>query len=387
MAENLDVVRLRQQRIRRRRLIKLLLGLLVVTVCIVVYIKRDVWFPKLEGIGTKYQNITQNQNADTEGNYPLSVSGGVDYYTRFVGNNMFILCDMYVYIYSADGDLKDSRQHAYSNAVMQTSSSRCLLYSCNGTKFRVDTANKMLFENTVEQPILFARIGENGYTAVVTESETYASRLCIFDPNGKSVYNRECVDRLVDVSLYDGGCVFATLGAENGEITTTLQSITFNGDDVVWASSPMPTLCMNVYALSNGGAMVIGDGACAYYSNTGALLYSYDYTGELIDYTFSDEKAAILVKNEAQRQSQLLLFSKIAAQPAQVSIPFIAKSVGIDDEKAYLLGTQSIEGYAFNGECTSQLVMTDSYERIMKNGKYFYLLGYDKINRININGS
>ena len=31
--------------------------------------------------------------------------------------------------------------------------------------------------------------------------------------------------------------------------------------------------------------------------------------------------------------------------------------------------------------------MTDSYERIMKNGKYFYLLGYDKINRINANGS
>lgn len=387
MAENMDVVRLRQLRLRRKRMMKLLLGLLAVIVCIVIYIKRDVWFPKLEGIGTKYQNITQNQNADTEGYYPLSVSGGVDYYTSFVGNNMFILCDMYIYIYSADGDLKDSRQHAYSNAVMQTSGSRCLLYSCNGTKFRVDNANKMLYENTLEQPILFARIGKNGYTAVVTESDTYSCRLCIFDANGKSVYNRECVDRLVDVSLYDGGCVFATLGAENGEITTTLQSITFNGDNVVWASSPIPTLCMNVYALSDGGAMVIGDSCCAYYSSTGALLYSYDYTGELIDYSFSDEKSAILVKNEAQRQSQLLLFAKIAAQPAQVAIPFIAKSVEIDDEKTYILGTQSIDGYQFNGELTSQLAMTDSYERIMKNGKYFYLLGYDKINRINVNGS
>lgn len=387
MAENMDVVALRQQRIRRRRLAKLLLGLLAVIVFIVIYINRDVWFPKLEGIGTKYQNITQNKNSDTEGNYPLSISGGVDYYTSFVGNNMFILCDMYVYIYNTDGDLKDSRQHAYSNAVMQTNASRCLLYSCNGTKFRVDNANKMLYENTLEQPILFARIGKNGYTAVVTESETYACRLCIFDANGKSVYNRECVDRLLDVSLYDGGCVFATLGAENGEITTTLQCITFNGDDVVWASSPMPTLCMNVYALSDGGAMVIGDSSCAYYSSTGALLYSYDYTGELIDYTFSDEKAAILIKNEEQRQSQLLLFSKIAAQPSHVSIPFIAKSVEIDDEKAYILGIKSIDGYAFNGNQTSQLAMTDSYERIMKNGKYFYLLGYDKINRINVNGS
>jgi len=300
---------------------------------------------------------------------------------------MFILCDMYVYIYSDDGNLKDSRQHAYSNAVMQTSETRCLLYSCNGTKFRVDTASKMVYENTLEQPILFARIGKNGYAAVVTASDTYACKLCIYDMSGKLIYSRECVERLLDVSLHENGCVFATFGAENGEIVTTLQSITFNGDEVLWATAPISTLCMNVYALSDGGAMVIGDTSCAYYSSTGALLYSYDYMGTLLDYTFNDERAAILVKNDERRQSQLLLFSKIAAQPTEISIPSIAKCVMIEDERAYLLGAKGIDSYTFSGEHKSKLEMTDSYERLMKNGKYFYLLGYDKINRINANGS
>ncbi len=387
MANSMDVVKIRKQRIRRRRIFKLLLILLLIAACIFIYAKRDVWFPKLEGIGSKYQNITQNKNADTEGNFPLSVSGGVDYYTSFVNNNMFILCDMYLYIYTDDGDLRDSRQHAYSNAVMQTSATRCLLYSCNGTKFRVDTAGKMVYENTLEQPILFARIGKNGYAAVVTESDTYACKLGIYDTTGKLIYSRECVDRLLDVSLFDGGCVFATLGADDGELITTLQSITFNGDDVQWVTTPLSTLCMNVYALSDGGALVIGDTGCAYYSSTGALLYSYDYTGTLLDYTFTDERAAILVKNEERRQSQLLLFSKIAAQPMEVPIPSIAKCVIIEDERAYLLGAKGIETYTFSGEQKSKLELADSYERIMKNGKYFYLLGYDKINRINANGS
>lgn len=382
MAQNHDVVLIRQRRRRRRRMTKLLLFLIAVAICIFIYSKRDIWFPQLEGIGTRYQNITQNENADTEGNYPLSVSGGVDYYMSFVNQNMFILCDMYVYIYGTDGTLKDSRQHAYSNAVMQTNDSRCLLYSCNGTKYRVDTANKMLYENVTEQPILFARIGEDGYVAVVTESDTYACRLNVFDSTGKLIYSRDCVERLLDVTLTENGCVFATLGAENGEVVTTLQYISFDEDDVQWTTAPLPTLCMNVYMLSDGGAFVIGDTKCAYYSNTGALTSTYDYTGTLADYTYQDNRAAVLLENEERRQSQLLLFSKVASPPVEVSTASIAGSVTVDGERAYLLGAKGVEGYTFSGEQVTSVEVTDSYEKILKNGKYFYLLGYDKINRI-----
>ncbi len=364
-----------------------LLLVIAVAICIFIYAKRDVWFPQLEGIGSRYQNITQNENADTEGNYPLSVSGGVDYYTSFVSSNMFILCDMYLYIYNTDGNLKESRQHAYSNTVMQTNSSRCLLYSCNGTKFRVDTANKLLYEHTLEQAILFARIGENGCVAVVTESDTYACRLNIFDTTGKLIYSRDCVDRLLDVSLLDNGCIFSTLGAANGDLVTSLQYISFESEEQGWTTPPLATLCMNIYALSDGGAFVVGDTKCAYYSNTGALLGTYEYGGNLIDYSFSHDRAAVLLKNEERRQSQLILFSQIGADPAVVEIGDIAKSVIIDGEKAYLLGTQSIKGFAFSGEQLSKLDTTPAYEKLLKNGKYFYLLGYDKINRININGS
>lgn len=387
MGSNVDIVVIRQRRRRRIRMRNFLLLVIAVAICIFIYAKRDVWFPQLEGIGSRYQNITQNENADTEGNYPLSVSGGVDYYTSFVSSNMFILCDMYLYIYNTDGNLKESRQHAYSNTVMQTNSSRCLLYSCNGTKFRVDTANKLLYEHTLEQAILFARIGENGCVAVVTESDTYACRLNIFDTTGKLIYSRDCVDRLLDVSLLDNGCIFSTLGAANGDLVTSLQYISFESEEQGWTTPPLATLCMNIYALSDGGAFVVGDTKCAYYSNTGALLGTYEYGGNLIDYSFSHDRAAVLLKNEERRQSQLILFSQIGTDPAVVEIGDIAKSVIIDGEKAYLLGTQSIKGFAFSGEQLSKLDTTPAYEKLLKNGKYFYLLGYDKINRININGS
>ncbi len=387
MGNSVDIVLIRQRRRRRKRTSQFLLLVLAVGLCVFIYAKRDIWFPQLEGIGSRYQNITQNENADTEGNYPLSVSGGVDYYTSFVDTNMFILCDMYVYIYTVDGSFRESRQHAYSNAIMETNDSRCLLYSCNGTKFRVDTPSKMLFETTTEQPILFARIAENGLVAVVTESDTYACRLNVYDTNGKLIYSRDCVDRLLDVSLRESGCVFTTLGAENGDLVTTLQSVSFEGSETEWMTTPLTTLCMKVYALEDGGAFVIGDTKCAYYSSTGEMQSLYDYSGTLVDYAFSEERAAILLENEDRRQSQLLLFSDLTGQPAAAGIPSIAKSVDVDGEKTYLLSAQGIETYAFSGERMAELHMTDAYDTLLKHGKYFYLLGYDKINRIKTNGS
>lgn len=385
MANNVDVVLLRNRMKRRRRIVKVLIALFIVGICVLVYAKRDVWFPQLEGIGSRYQNVTRSDDADTGGEFELSVSGGVEYTAEFINNNLFILCDKYLYIYTANGKLRDSRQHAYSNAVMKVNNSRALIYSSNGTSFRVDSPSKMLYEQTLDQPIWFGVLSEQGYAAIVTESETYACRLIIFDATGKLLYSRECVERLADVCFYGNGCIFSTISASGGELNTTLQYITFESKDPQWETSPFSTLCLDVCAMPDGGAFVIGDTKAAYYSSTGALVGSYDYNAELVDYAFSEGKAAVLLKNEQRRQSILLLFSDKSAAPVTVTFDSITKSVIIDGETVYLLGGGQIQSYSFAGDALHTVEVRDAYERILRYGKYFYLLGYDKIHRTGIN--
>ncbi len=384
MANHVDVVLQRNRRIRRRKIIRFLVFALIVGVCAFIYAKRDLWFPKLEGIGSRYQNVTQNEDAIADGEFELSISGGVDYTADFINNQLFILCDKYLYIYGTDGKLIDSRQHAYSNAIMKTSESRSLIYSSNGMTFRVDTPAKILYEETLDKPIWFAVLSDEGYVAVVTESETYACRLSIYDMNGKLIYTRDCVDRLSDVSFYGNGCIFSAIGAKDGELVTTLQYITFDGDDVLWETSPFSSLCMRTCAFSDGSAFVIGDTRTAYYSGTGALLGSYDFNADLVDFDYFNEKTAILLKNEGRRQSILLLFSEKSAVPKTVSLSANAKNVIIYDDMAYVLDSGQIESFDFTGQKTGSTQVADAYERILRNGKYFYLLGYDKINRTSV---
>ncbi len=381
MANFDDVLQARLRRKRRKQMIGGLIVIAAILVAFGIYSKRDKIFSGLEKIGTQYSNLS----AETDGEFLLTVSGGVDYYAEIINHNLFVLCDKYLYIYDMDGKLLDSRQHAYSNAIMCTNQNKVLTYSFNGTHFRVDSQKKMLYENQTERPILFAVLSDNGYAAVVTESEAYACRLSVFDANGKSVYHRDCVERLTDVSLTDNGCLFSTISAENGELVTVIQSVHFDESDVQWITDPLPTLCMHIYAMKNGGVFVIGDTKAAYYNNTGTLVSAYDYNGILLDYDFSEGFGAVLLKNEERRQSVLMLFSDENLAPSSVTFDNICKTVSIQDGTAYLLDTGRIRSYSFSGTELSSLEIEDAYEKIRKNGKYFYLLGYDRIQRVTSN--
>ncbi|MDE5754346.1 MAG: hypothetical protein K2H89_07395 [Oscillospiraceae bacterium] len=379
MAKTIDVVQLRERRKRRKRLFQLLILLAVVLLGALIYTSREKWFSKFQQISSSHSNL----KAETDGEYMLTVSGGVDYHAEFVSHDLFVLCDKYIYIYDMNGELLDSRQHAYSNAIMKTNASRALTYSHNGTNFRVDQTKKMFYEETLEQPIWFAVLSEDGRVAVVTESETYACCLYVYDTNGKCIYTRNCLERLIDVSFQEDGCICATIGAENGEIVTVLKYIQFQDSDVKWTSDALPALCWRVHSLKDGGAFVIGDTETAYYSNTGNLLNTCLYSGTLIDCDFSNDKAAVLLKNESRRQSVLLLFSGNSENPVSVSFDSICKNVKIQDDTVYLLDAGVIKSYSFTGTELSSLEIKDAYDKILKNGKYFYLLGYDRIQRVN----
>ena len=58
---NSDAVQKRKKQRIKNNLKKLLLFLLIAAFCGYLYLQRDAWIPKLEGIGTRYESvITQN---------------------------------------------------------------------------------------------------------------------------------------------------------------------------------------------------------------------------------------------------------------------------------------------------------------------------------------
>jgi len=386
--KDVDIVILRRRRKRRRQMAKFIAFILLASIIFGLYVKRDVWFPKLEGIGSRFQSVKSSGGELSGEKFPLNISGGIDYQVGNLNGYLAILSDAYIYIYTEDGELYEERQHAYANAMLQTSGKKALIYESGGNKFRIDNKRKNLYTKKMEQNIIFARISENGNVAVITTSDTYICKLTVFDDSGEEIYSRNCVERVIDLTFNEDGtgCILATSDAADGEIISKIISVSFDSKKDKWTSDALNTMCLKTYYDRNG-ILVLGDTKCAYYSNKGELLTSYDYPSSLIDWDYRDGKIAMLFENEIKRQNYFTTIDSEKREPNQNEFSnSSANCIRISGGQVLILSKEGIIKYDFNGGGEKNISSESAYEKFILIDNYIFLLGYDRIDRIEYKG-
>ncbi|MBQ3567181.1 MAG: hypothetical protein IJA12_08375 [Oscillospiraceae bacterium] len=380
---DVDIVSLRRKKKRRRQLTKFTIFALIVTLGITAYVKVDDWFPKLEGIGSRFQSVKSNNGDSADGNFPLSVSGGIDYQVGNLNDYLAILSDAYLYIYDQDGDLYDERQHAYANAMMQTAEKKVLIYESGGNNFRVDSRRKNLYSKKLDNTIVFARISESGSTAIITNSDNYACKLLVFDDTGNQIYSRNCVERVVDIAFNESstGCVLSTSDAQNGELVTKLISVDFNSEKDKWTSEAFSTMCLKT-CYDENGIFLIGDTKCAYYDSKGKQTLTYDYPSTLIDWDYSADGAALLFENETKRQSYFTTINSKTKEICEKEFDVAgSKCIQIAERYVYVMNKNGISRFGFKGTEETNISSENSYDGFIIIEDYIFQLGYDRIDR------
>ncbi|MBP5433898.1 DUF5711 family protein [Ruminococcus sp.] len=378
-----DVVDERNQMKRRKRLRRLMLILLAAVVGTGLYFTRDKWYNKLRGIGEQYRTIV-NSGQLAEGNFPIEVSSGADYQLSLTGRKMILLSDTYTYYYDTDGALKKRRQHTYTNTVLRTAGGRALLYEQGGNDFSVEDEDQVFYTKTyAKKQILFARISEEGYAAVVTTSDNYNCELKVYDKRGKVIYGRQCIERVSDLSFINGskGCVLGYISAENGQLVTKVQRISFTEKQEHWTSPGLNTLGLNVCGYESG-AFVIGADACGYVDDNGQISSYYSYDGEYVAGASEDGNSAVIVNNDDRRKYVMALFSDENAEALEIELDEPLIDVTIYEDLAYVMCQGKIMAYDFRGGLRSIADVSDSYTGFVRSDDHIFLKGYNKIDRI-----
>lgn len=382
--KDIDIVLLRKKKKRRRQRAKFIILAACIAFAITAYVKADDWFPALEGIGSKFQSVKSNEEGAADGDFRLSISGGIDYQVGNLNDYLAILSDAYLYIYNQDGELYEERQHAYANAMLQTAEKKVLVYESGGNNFRVDSKRKKLYSKKLENTIMFARISENGNIAVITDSENYVCKLTVFDESGDEIYSRNCVERVVDVAFSKDGesCILSTSDALDGQLVTNLISVSFDSKEDKWKSEGFNTLCIKTYYDENG-IFLIGDSRCAYYDNNGKQLMTYDYPASLVDWDYSSYGAALLFENETKRQSYVTTISSVKKEITEKKYDVTSsKCIQFVENNVLVMNKNGITRYGFKGTEPKNLTELNSYESFLVIDDYIFLMGYDRIDRI-----
>ncbi|MBP5580035.1 MAG: hypothetical protein J6X56_11305 [Ruminococcus sp.] len=378
-----DIVDQKNRMKRQKRLRRLILILLAAAVGTGLYFTREKWYNKLRGIGEQYRTIV-NSGKLAEGNFPIEVSGGSEYQLCLSGRKMILLSDTYTYYYDTDGTLMKRRQHTYNNTVLRTAGGRALLYEQGGNDLSVEDEDQVFYTKTfAKRQILFARISEEGYTAVVTTEDNYNCELTVYDKRGKYIYKRQCIERVSDLSFIDGskGCVLGYISAENGQLITKVQKISFNEKSEHWTSPGLNTLGLNVCGYESG-AFVIGADACGYVDNSGQISSYYSYDGEFVAGASENGNSAVIVNNDDRRKYVMALFSGEKAEALEIVLDEPSIDVTIYEDLAYVMCQGKIMAYDFRGGLRSIADVSDSYTGFVRSDDHIFLMGYNKIDRI-----
>lgn len=396
MAIETDVSELRErQKAKNKRnfLIKFFAVLTAALLVVIAVLTKDSWYPYLDGILTKVPAVTTLENSENavlaEGLFPISIEGGADYQLKAMDNYFAVLDDSRFMVYSTDGEKVTEKQHAYANPILTVSDKKALIYDLGGNSFSLESKYKTVYEKTCDETILLAELSSSDLAAVVTKSEKYLAQLDVYDANGKRLLTYKSHDsRITGVTFLNdnSGCIITTLDAESGDIHCGLICLSFGSDEQVWQSDYSSCLAVSTMTDENGNIIIIGDSKCVCFNSDGFAEAVHEYDDTIIDYTHSSKLTAVLLENTDIRRYNLLITSSTdITNPHTVTLPEEAKHIEAADNMVYVLTNSGIYTYNELGQEMSGVKLFDSYDNFCKIGNYFFLMGYDEINRISFN--
>lgn len=381
-----DIRRERKREKNKKRLKKLLLILIVLALGAAAYLTRNKWVYRLEGILDRKPETIVNDGETQKGNFPISINSGSVNTIDVLDGNIVSADDSQIYIYGENGKQINTFVHNLGNPVVRVAGRKLLAFDNGGKDFKVYNKNGELYSKTIDDNILYAEICDNGYTAIVTQTEKYPSCMTVFDNNGSEIYKWSSGQRIMDVSFDDSenGCYVSTFSSQSGLIQSVIHHIKFNSTEEKMTSVKLDTLVIDTLENNNGDIWAVGDDKFYKLNSDGETLLEYEYTDDLVSYAINEYSASVAVKGIKRGSTSVAMFDSDSDE----SEPRIAvaehgfpKKVACSHNKVILLSDNAVDAFDLSGNCVATVEASSDYKDFVYLNNSVYFLGYREINK------
>lgn len=385
---DMEDLRLARKKEKRRRLVKKLIIILIILLLgLAVYITRELWVPKLEGILDRPHDTIVNDGVAQSGNFPIDLNESSVNIIDRMDNNIIIADDSSIRFYDSGGSLRNTVYHNFGNPMIKTAGRRLLSYDNGGYTFRLYNKSGEVYERTIDDQIIYAALAENGNAAIVTQTEQYVACMTVYDANGTEIYRWCYGQRIMDISFTnDGaGCYISAFTTENGEIVSQIHYVEFDNTDELMRSENLDSLVYGVGSNNGGRIWAVGDEKFYLLNQSGEILDSYEYTADMISYSLNEDCAAVLTSGTARGVYRLAIFDCDAdnVQPEIIMHENgTAEKVSCVDDAVYLLSSDSVDAYDVNGSLLATAEVDGNNTDFVYYNDAVYLMGYREVNKI-----
>ena len=373
-----DISKFRKEQKKKKNLRNLIVILIVILVVFMIYLFKDTIFQPLEGIATRIGY------SDSESGFPIKAPGSAEYTLYPMDEYFALLTDSYVITYGKDGRKIGEFQHGFLNPVMSVKGDRILVFDKGNTGFKVYSKTKLVYESSSEENIVYARLGNNRNTVLVTNASYYMNYVIIYDENGNKVYTYKASENVVSVefSRDDDKIYISQLGSDNGDFLSSFSCYDLSSEgDALWSSQVKDIITYDVIRANSGIVMVNSNSIQLYSELEGKLISSYNFSGELVDYSEKDGKIVLLLFDNITNTNISVLLDKEMNVVSSKTVNEKAGKIVFGDKNIALLCNDSLIYFDENLDNEKTLKLDDEYSEMIYISQSFIVQGVDSINR------
>ena len=383
-----DIREIRKQKKQKKRIKNgIIIGVLAVF-GISVYVTKDIWIPKLEGILDRPHETIVNDGKTEEGNFPIDLEDSSVNLISHIDNSMIKVDDNHIVLYNEDGTTAQTFTHNYAEPIIQVMGKRMLVYDLGGNSFELLNKKNQVYEKKVDNPIVMAALAENSNVAIVSQNEKYAGNITVYNENGSEIYTWSSGYRILDVQFTKNGdgCYISTFDSSGGQIKSVVHKVSFNSTDEIMTSKELDTLVLDITVNDNGDYWIVGDTKFYKLDKDGAVLLEYEYPGEMVSFDTSESGAAIAIKGLQKSAGSVALFKSESDKDCPDNVIYtnggLPKKLAVEDDKIILLSDNTIDAYDISGNMLATAAVSSEYTDFTFFNDSVYFMSCREINKI-----
>ncbi len=294
MSDSINDIESYRKKRRRKRWIKRIILFLILALVIGGALLAFSYFQDFD--------FSFGQDGDGENTgFPIALAGDQTVSLGRMGNDLVLLSDTRIQVFTESGKQVMSSNHGYSNPVFKSTDRRLLVYDRGGGGFKLENSRGTVQEKTLTDNIVLGEISDEGNVAIVTQSDRYSSVLHVYDSALEELFVWYSEDQIVALDFKDGGrgCVAATISTQGGEMISSLTGLDFSSEEEEYSTDVKGVMALSVDIKASGQTQMIGDTMACSFGADGSLKNSYPYNKKLLQYANHFDKGAVLLLTDA----------------------------------------------------------------------------------------
>ncbi len=324
------------ERIKKFKLLSSLLAFVIVVILIL-----QVFLPA--GLLQTISNLTSVLGT---GSYPISVSGSDTLSVVPLNNYFFLLTDTYISAYSSAGKILFSEAHGFEKPILATSKGCVMLYNQGSTEFVIYNLRGIKTSANTDNDIICGAISDSGKIALVTNSESYASSVIIYNKSLKTVFEwYSAKETINNIAFSSNGKKIAvsTFNSDSGIFNSKVNIINFK------SATPEHTINYDgelVYGLKTGNKSsftVIKSNGIDTVKWNGYKTESYKDDYNILYYRDTGSvNAAVFYRDSDKTDNKIIILSNGGKVKNSVKFKGIINDIQVKGSNIYCINDNSV---------------------------------------------